>query len=505
MFSSKLARTIYKSSHKCANVVSRNFTSDMLAMVAVVGISPLLYAVGFYKVANPNEHIIVTGPLLKLSNTVDDMQISKTALILPFQKYKFVNVQAINVSTIVPAITMEKIPFKMPVSFTLCPNDGSPNELSIYTKKFGNMNTDEINDTISSVVIGETRLLTGAMGVEDIFGNRKAFKEQITERIQECLEVFGIKVDNVNVGELSDDSGSDYFKNLSVRALQQAHRDADVSTEEHARNADSEKKEFESTNRKRVAGIEASIVSQENDAEENIIESKTKLAIYKAAQDRSAVMANLEATAETERRKFDLQLEVEQKRKEQMIEQQRADNLSKAIVDKDALIVETEAAAAKLKISADASAYEIKIKADAALYAQEQEAKGILEIEVAKAQGLMRNIDAAGGDVNRLVSYIMANSEQHVKIAEKCADGVKDMKPIVFTKSGNGDDVSDVLGNLGGTVAAFSEMYKNKYGVGLTDVIKSITANNNQHERIEPNEPNKKTGKFSKSSFNEPH
>lgn len=447
-----------------------DYIPSVYANIGSISLAGIYFYMNF-KVAEPHEKIVVTGPFIK-----DEMKICKKVLILPFQKYKLINTQAHSINTIVSAMTKEKIPFDMPMYFTVSPDDSLEHTLSLYAKKFGDKEQSEITNIIESVVHGEARLLTGSMEVEHIFANRSEFQKSITDKIQECLIPFGIKVDNVNIGELKDSQKCDYFKNLSERSLQKAQRDANVATAEHQFNTDSEKKGFEAESRKRMAYDESVAVIKENDLQEDIIRSRTKLAIFEANQLRDSKLASLEAEAVASKKHIDLQTEIEMLRKEQMIEQQKAEDLSKTLVNKEILLVKTDAEAEQIKRLADAEAYKKRAEADALLYHNQREADGILAIQNAKAEGLKRNVNAVGGNVKFLESYKMVDEGRHENIAAKYSEAVKGMNPTILTNGSDGS-VSKVLSDIGGSVSALVNGYEKQTGINLLNTF--LQPNNN--------------------------
>ena len=464
-------RTVGKHVHSLHNrrmfmtIPDLSALSSLLPIIPVAAVAAL--TIPRYKVAKAEEKIVVTGPFVGDK----EMKICKTAFIWPFQKYKFISSQAHSISTIVSAMTKEKIPFDMPMFFTICPDDGEESTLSLYAKKFGDMDQESIDETIKSVVIGEARLLTGGLDIDALFSNRDEFKSGITNKIQICLDPFGLKVDNVNIGELKDSHGSDYFKNMSERALQKAQREATVATAEHMFNTKSEEKSFEGESRKRVAATESDAMTTENLLQQNIVKSKTELKVFEANQNQMAELARLQAEAIAKMKEIDYQREIEEKRREQMIEQQKANELSKAIVDKDKLMVETEAGALKIRMLADAQAYETRVRADADLYAKQKEAEGELAVQTAKAEGLKRNVQAAGGTIKDLESYKMVDEGRHENIAQKFAEGVKGLNPTIFTNGSDGS-VSKVMSDIAGSVSAMASAYKKNTGIDLMESFK---------------------------------
>ena len=72
--------------------------------------------------------------------------------------------------------------------------------------------------TLASVGVleGEVRILSAQLTVEQIFNDRKAFKETIISNVQEELELFGLQIYNANIKELQDSPGSEYFSCTSL-------------------------------------------------------------------------------------------------------------------------------------------------------------------------------------------------------------------------------------------------------------------------------------------------
>lgn len=434
------------------------------------------YLVKYYKVAKPDEKILITGPF-----TTNEIDIKKTALILPFQKFKYVSMQSHSINTFVIAMTKEKIPFRMPMYFTVCIDDSAYESIALYAKKFGDMDLSEVNKTIESIVHGEARIITGGMEVEAVFGKREIFKSHMEDMIQKCMSPFGIKVDNVNIGELEDSKESDYFKNLRERALQKAQRDAAVATAEHNFKGDSDKKTFEVESRQKISSSEVTAIETENTNQQTITISKTQLQILQANQDREAIVAKLEANAIAKKRDIDLQKEIAEKQREQNIEQQKADQLAKSIVDKETLIVNTEAKAKEIQMLADADFYRKQKQAEADLlvrqkqaegdlFSAQKDAEGKLAILSAEADGLRKKVVASGGTIVDLQNFMMVDTRQHVDIAGKLADSVKDMHPTIITNGSHGS-VSGVMTDIGVSALTMADMFKKQSGIDLVGMM----------------------------------
>lgn len=457
-------------------IQNRQFVEYLTPAVCI----SIAYCVMNYRVSKPEEKILITGPFTK-----NEIDIKKNVLILPFQKYKYISTQSHSINTLVNAMTKEKIPFDMPMYFTVCLDDSSQESITLYAKKFGNMEPEEINNIIESIVHGEVRILTGGMEVEDVFGKREIFKEEMEEKIQKCMAPFGIKVDNVNIGELNDSKGSDYFKNLRERSLQKAQRDASVATAEHNFKGDIDKKTFEVESRQKVSSSEVIAFQTENENKQTMIKSKTQLEILQANQDKESKLAQLEATAIAKKRDIELLKEIAEKEGEQNIAQQKAELLSKSIVERDALVIQTEAKAKEIQMLADAEFYSRQKSADAELYFKQKEAEGkfaLLQKEAegklalltAEAEGLKRKIDASGGDLTELKSYMMVDTRQHVDIAGKMSESLQNMHPTIIS-NGSSNTVSNTVTDIGISALTMAKVFKDQLGIDMRKIVAADT------------------------------
>ena len=196
-----------------------------LASTAVFGSA---YFYWRYKVALPNEWIIKTGPF------ITDVHISRRTLLLPFQQSITVTMNPTTIKTIVNAMTTEKIPFNMPMAFTLCPID-NPEAMKKYSARLCGISKEAFDENLLGIIQGESRVLTAGMELEKLFSDRDAFKSHITDNINKSLEDFGLRIINVNVEELIDNDGSEYFKYMKKKALEKAVNKARVDVAEQTK------------------------------------------------------------------------------------------------------------------------------------------------------------------------------------------------------------------------------------------------------------------------------
>jgi flotillin len=197
----------------------------------------------------------------------------------------------------------------------------------------------------------------------------------------------------------------------------------------------------------------------ENGRDREIAESTTALEVAKAELNRKTAVALAEANAASEKRKLELQKEVEMFRNSQQTEAMRAKDMSSANVNAEvkvrsaegfatARIIEAEAAAKAIKVEAEAKAMATKLQAEADaeatkmkamahLVEQENEAKGIYALRQAEAEGLTKLIESAGG-AEHLNSYLVVHKGILEKIAEQQSKAVSGMNPNITVVQGDG-------------------------------------------------------------------
>jgi flotillin len=109
----------------------------------------------------------------------------------------------------------------LPVSFNIGLED-HPDKIMQYARLVSSDSKRIIDDIVSGIIMGETRLITAGLHIEDIFNNRQKFKDEIMEHIGGELSHFGLRIYNSNIKELRDVEGSEYFQYLSLKSKEGA-------------------------------------------------------------------------------------------------------------------------------------------------------------------------------------------------------------------------------------------------------------------------------------------
>lgn len=138
----------------------------------------------FYYVAQANEYLVMTG------SGIDEVKVVKKGLLWPGQKLSRFTLTPISYSIDIHAMTNEKLEFNLPAVFTIGPKD-EQKSLERYAKLLTN-DTKDLNELVVGIVEGETRLIAASMTMEEIFKERRLFKEHVLKSITSELDQFGI-------------------------------------------------------------------------------------------------------------------------------------------------------------------------------------------------------------------------------------------------------------------------------------------------------------------------
>jgi len=400
-------------------------TSLTASAVPIIGASAFVY--NRYRVSRPDEYLVRTGLF------IEDMEIGKQGFQWPFQTYKYISMHPVNYTFELQAMSIEKMEFVLPGVFTIGPKDDI-SSLMKYVKLLPTSDDRDrdqpeqksrIDALIKGVLEGETRSLAAQMKIEEIFNDRKAFKEILIKNVQNEMDQFGLQIYNANVKEMTDSVGSEYFSFLRQKKRSEAENRAKVDVSEAKKVGDIGQKEREATTRQQVAAFEAETVLQENKRRQDIELSKAELAVVHAAASQKTQLANIEAEKTAQIREAELQKEVEQRRIAMETEKLRASDLSHAQVHAEINMKEAEGKAKALEIEAIAK-----------LFAKQKEADGILAVYNAQSAGIEKLIESFGGNTDSLMRYIMLDKGLYEKLAQTNAAAIQGLNPKITIWSG---------------------------------------------------------------------
>ncbi|KAK1368285.1 Flotillin-like protein 3 [Heracleum sosnowskyi] len=444
-----------------------------------------------YKVAGPSEYLAITGLF------IHDVQLAKKKYVYPFQKCVKFDISPVNYNFNVQAMSAEKLPFVLPAVFTIGPRVDDHDSLMLYAKLVSShdRHSNHVNDLVMGVIEGETRVLAASMTMDEIFRGTKQFKQQVFDQVQLELNQFGLLIYNANVKQLVDVPGHEYFSYLGQKTQMEAANQAKVDVSEAKMKGEIGAKEREGLTLQNAAKVDAEskimATRRQGEGNKEEIRIKTEVQIYKNQRDaeveqanaelakkkamwsQSAKMAQVEAQMAVSMREATLQMEVEKQNALTMTEKLRAQDLSKANIDYDIQVQETntklyakqKAAEAVLfeaqkkaeaqKASADADMYARQRAAEAELYSKLKEAEGTTALAQAQAMSVGNLLNQVGGNYSSLRDYLMIYNGTYKDVAQLNADAVRGLQPkINIWTNGVGEGSS----NSGGSGSALKEI-----------------------------------------------
>lgn len=377
----------------------------------------ILICSSMYKVADANQYIVRTGLGIK------DIAIDKKCVVWPFQKYKFINMHPENYEFELSALSIEKIPFRLPGFFTIGPKDDKES-LIMYVRL---LSDQDIHKMILGVLEGETRILSSKMTLEEIFNNREVFKKTIIKGVQEELDQFGLIIYNANIKEMKDSEESKYFHNMMQKKESETENMAKVDVAEANKRGTIGEKEREAGTRQQIAIYEAETIRKENNNQQEIINSNAELAITEAKANQLATIAQVESKANSSIREYELEQDVQNKKAN----------------------AEYAGCKARVFIPKMVEADVVKLMADANLYAREKEAAGMRALYNAQSDGLNKLSLSLGGNHTALMQFLMLDKNQYELLAKANAEAFQGLNPkITMFNTGPSNSDSNPIADI---------------------------------------------------------
>ena len=288
----------------------------------------------------------------------------------------------------------------------------------------------QISDLAKDIIFGQLRLVIATMDIEEINTDRDKFLEAISRNVEGELKKLGLRLINVNVTDISDESG--YIIALGKEAAAKAINDAKISVAEENRKGAIGEANAQMQQRINVADAESKAIEGENKAKADIAQSKALLRQKEAEAMKLAVAAENVQAAKAKEESYAAEKEAEIARASR----------EKATKEAD-IIVASEIEKRKIEIQADAEAENIRRRAKGeadAIYAKmEAEARGLYETLSKQAEGMDKLVQAAGTSDEAVRLMIADKLEQLVATQVEAVKNLKIDKITVWDNGANAD------------------------------------------------------------------
>jgi len=410
----------------------------LIFTIVIVVISFLVFIVARIKKCPSDKILVIYG---KVGNNKDGT--AKSALtihggakfVFPFiQAYQYLDLTPISIFVdLKKALSRQNIRIDVPSTFTV----GISTEVGVMqnaAERLLGLRTEEIQELAKDIIFGQLRLIIATMDIEEINTDRDKFLEAVSGNVESELKKIGLRLINVNVTDINDESG--YIEALGQEAAARAINDAKRSVAERNKEGSIGEANALRDQRIQVAAANAAAVEGENKSLAAISETNANRREVEAESLRRAETAERIAKAKAMEDEYIAQKSAEEARAAREKATQEADVIVKAEIERQKLIIEAEAIAEEVRRKAAGEADAIFAKLDA-------EARGSLEILSKQAEGFKEIVEAANNNPDEAVKLLIADKlETLVDIQVQAIKNLKFDKITVWDNNAGKDGAS---------------------------------------------------------------
>ena len=340
------------------------------------------------------------------------------------QSYQYLDLTPLSISVdLKNALSRQNIRIDVPSRFTV----GISIEQGVMqnaAERLLGLKLSEVQELAKDIIFGQLRLVIATMDIEEINTDRDKFLEAVSRNVETELKKIGLRLINVNVTDINDESG--YIEALGKEAAAKAINDAKKSVAEKDRDGSIGQANAQRDQRIQVASAESNAIAGENEAKAHIAATNATRREKEADALRLATSAEKTMAAKALEEAYAA---------EQRAELVRAER-EKATLEAD-ILVKTEIAKRQVEIDAEAMAEKTrriaKGEADAIFLKKEAEARGQQEILTRQAAGLAEIVRAAGGDPKDALRLLLADKmEDLIAIQVEAIKNIKIDKVTVW-------------------------------------------------------------------------
>ena len=389
------------------------------------------------------------------------------AFIVPvFQDYEFLDLTPISIEVnLVNALSKQNIRVNVPSRFTIGIST-EPGVMQNAAERLLGLGQNEIQELAQEIIFGQLRLVVASMDIEEINSDRDKFLTNISESVESELKKVGLKLINVNITDIVDESG--YIEALGKEAAAHAINAARKSVAEKTRDGSIGEANAVQDERTQVAAANAQAVEGENTAKIAVANSDSLRRQREAEAERVAIASEKVQSAKALEESYAAEKDAEIARAERERSSQVADIIVPAEIDKRKVEIDAEAEAERIRRRA-------KGEADAILFKAQAEAQGQFEILTKQAAGMEQIVKAAGNNSKDAVLLLIADKlPELVKTQAEAIKNIKIDKVTVWENGGGKDGKSSTANFLSGmyqSVPPLQEMF-NMAGMQLPDYLK---------------------------------
>jgi len=428
------------------------------------------------------------------------------------QDFAFLDLKPLSIeANLTNALSRQNIRVDVPCRFTIAISTEA-DSMNTAAERLLGLSAEQIQELAKDILFGQLRLVIATMTIEEINSDRDKFLDNISKNVDSELKKIGLKLINVNVTDIKDESGyiEALGKEAAAKAINEAkisvaeqekigetgkaiadrekdtqiaetHRDRDVkiaitqkdkeiSIATAVRDETIGKAEAERDTRVKTSEANALAIQGENEARIAIAQSEANRREKEAEALRIALASEKVQSARALEESYLAEQKAELARSERERSTQIANIVVPAEIDKQRAIIEAQALAETIRENA-------KGEADAIFAKMEAEAKGLYEILTKQAEGYKEVVAAAGGDPNKAFQLLLI--EKLPELVRTQVEAVKNIKidKITVWDSGNGQgdngnsSTANFVSGMMKTVPPLNDLF-NMAGLNLPSYLK---------------------------------
>ncbi len=430
----------------------------LISAIVLIVVSFLAWVCSRYKKCPSDKIMVVYGSIGKnkdgTNRSAKCIHGGAEFVIPVFQSYSYLDLTPISIQVdLKNALSRQNIRIDVPSRFTVGIST-EPGVMQNAAERLLGLQLSEIQELSKDIIFGQLRLIIATMDIEEINTDRDKFLAAVSSNVETELKKIGLRLINVNVTDISDESG--YIAALGKEAAAKAINDAKKSVAEQDRDGSIGEANAKMDQRIKVSEADSVAIQGENEA-------KMKIAMSEAAlREKEAEAQKIATTAEKIQAAKALE---ESYAAEQAAEEARRAK-EQATLEAD-IIVRAEARKKEIELAAEAEAEQMRRKAKGeadAIYAKmEAEARGVEEILKKQAAGFAEIVKSAGGDADAALKLLIADKlEELMRVQVDAVKNIKIDKVTVWDGGQNGDGKTSTANFISGmmkSVPPLNEMF----------------------------------------------
>ncbi len=371
------------------------------------------------------------------------------------EDYAYLSLTPISIdANLTNALSKQNIRVDVPSRFTVGIST-DPECMNAAAERLLGQTPAQIQELARDILFGQLRLVIATMSIEELNNDRDKFLESISANVEVELKKIGLRLINVNVTDIKDESG--YIEALGREAAAKAINEAKVRVAEQDKVGEIGKAEAVRETRIRTSEANAAAVKGENEAKVEIANSEAYRREKEAEAQRRATASEKVQQAKALQEAYAAEQEAEVARADRERAAQTANVLVPQEIEKKRRVIEAEAEAERVRVNA-------KGEADAIFAKMEAEANGLYEMLAKQSAGYEKMVQAAGGDANKAYMLLLLEKlPELVKTQVEAVKGINIDHVTVWDSGAGGADgkgsTANFLSGLMKSVPPLSELF----------------------------------------------